>query len=245
MGGATFNKSLIQFSVDGWGCVPSLLFELRANSGGGNEYNDNLLQNALCMHCYTHCPQPCSRPLPTRASAGDCWTLKGKSGSVSGEVIAPFSWVLLHTRFWVFFFPSENLFPQYCVSSGNSMVQLMVTSSKRAYATPRFAAPRAPAPGSGHCWSIPRQKTYKHTKAGLAWSLWGLLVCTRFIMSSPSVSGETETNRDKPCAQGLILNVISHLRPSCWGFSFALGGGISFFWSDATFSCWWLFSSKL
>ena len=26
MGGAMFSKSLIQFSVDGWGCVPSLLF---------------------------------------------------------------------------------------------------------------------------------------------------------------------------------------------------------------------------
>ena len=26
--GAMFSKSLIQFSVDGWGCVPSLLFTL-------------------------------------------------------------------------------------------------------------------------------------------------------------------------------------------------------------------------
>ena len=33
------SKSLIQFSVDGWGCVPSLLFELRPNYGGGNEDN--------------------------------------------------------------------------------------------------------------------------------------------------------------------------------------------------------------
>ena len=29
------SKSLIQFSVDGWGCVPSLLFDLRPNYGGG------------------------------------------------------------------------------------------------------------------------------------------------------------------------------------------------------------------
>ena len=27
MGGAMLSKSLIQFSVDGWGCIPSLLFE--------------------------------------------------------------------------------------------------------------------------------------------------------------------------------------------------------------------------
>ena len=37
MGGAMLSKSLIQFSVDGWGCVLSLLFDLRPNYGGGNE----------------------------------------------------------------------------------------------------------------------------------------------------------------------------------------------------------------
>ena len=30
------SKSLLQFSVEGWGCVPSLLFDLRPNYGGGN-----------------------------------------------------------------------------------------------------------------------------------------------------------------------------------------------------------------
>ena len=41
---AMLSKSLIQFSVDGWGCVPSLLFDLRPNYGGGNEDNGGLLQ---------------------------------------------------------------------------------------------------------------------------------------------------------------------------------------------------------
>ena len=40
---------------------------------------------------------------------------------------------------------------QSCVSSGNSMVGLMATSSKRAYAIPRSAAPKAPAPVAVHC----------------------------------------------------------------------------------------------
>ena len=31
MGGAMLSKSLIQFSVDGQGCVPSLLFDLMPN----------------------------------------------------------------------------------------------------------------------------------------------------------------------------------------------------------------------
>ena len=92
-------KSLIQFSIDGWGCVPSLLFDLRPNYDGGNEDNGNLLRKVPCTHCYTRCPQPCSSPPPTHASAGDSWTLTGKSGSVSCGVIAPFSWVLVHTRF--------------------------------------------------------------------------------------------------------------------------------------------------
>ena len=37
MGGAMLGKSLIQLSVDGWGCVPSMLFDLRPNFGGVNE----------------------------------------------------------------------------------------------------------------------------------------------------------------------------------------------------------------
>ena len=52
------------------------------------------------MHALLHSvPQPCSRPPPTHASAGDSWTLPGKSGSVSCGVTAPFSWVLVLTRF--------------------------------------------------------------------------------------------------------------------------------------------------
>ena len=41
------SKSVIQFSVDGRGCVPSLLFGLRPNYGGGDEDNGNLLQKGL------------------------------------------------------------------------------------------------------------------------------------------------------------------------------------------------------
>ena len=77
------SKSLIQFSLDVWGCVPSLLFDLRPNYGGGNEDNGNLLQKVPCTHCYIQCSGPCSRPPLTHTPAGDSWTLMGKSGSVS------------------------------------------------------------------------------------------------------------------------------------------------------------------
>ena len=42
-GKAMLSKSLIQFSVDGWGCIPSLLFDLRPNYGEDNEDNSYLL----------------------------------------------------------------------------------------------------------------------------------------------------------------------------------------------------------
>ena len=42
IGGAMLSKSIIQFSVDGWGCVPSVLFDMRLNCARDNEDNDNL-----------------------------------------------------------------------------------------------------------------------------------------------------------------------------------------------------------
>ena len=111
MGRAMFSKSLVQFSVDGQGCVPSLLFDLRPGGGGGGGYEVEVEVEVevvrimatsfsrSCTHCCTQCPRCCSRPLSTQASAGDSWTLLGMSGSVSYGVTAPFSWVLVHTRF--------------------------------------------------------------------------------------------------------------------------------------------------
>ena len=50
---AMLNKSLVQFSVDGWGCVPSLLFDLGPNYGGGNEDSGDLLQKVPCTQLCT------------------------------------------------------------------------------------------------------------------------------------------------------------------------------------------------
>ena len=52
---AMLSKSLIQFSVDGQGCVPALLFKLRPNYGGGNEENGDLLQKVPCTHYLIQC----------------------------------------------------------------------------------------------------------------------------------------------------------------------------------------------
>ena len=58
MGRAMFKKSLVQFSVGGHVCVPSMLFDLRPNSGGGNEDNGDFLQKVPYRHCCTQCSDP-------------------------------------------------------------------------------------------------------------------------------------------------------------------------------------------
>ena len=74
--------------------------------------NGDLLQKVPCTHCCSQCPRPCSRPPLTHASAEDSWTLTGNSGAVSCGVTAPFSWVLIHTKFCLF--PSRVYFPVLC-----------------------------------------------------------------------------------------------------------------------------------
>ena len=171
------SKSLIQFSVDGCACVPSLLFDLRPNHGGGNEDNGDLLPKVLFKHCCTQCPRLCSRPPLTHVSARDSWTFMSKSGSVSCGVTIPFSWILVCTRFCFALLASVS---QSCVSSRGSVVGLMVTSPNRAYAIPKSAVPRASSPAAVHCCPVPLQETLKH-----------------FLLSLCGVSGSW-------CTQGLF-----------------------------------------
>ena len=113
------SKSLIKFSVDGRGCVPSLLFGLKPNYGEVNEDNGDLLQKVPCTHCCTQCPQSCNRTLLTHTSTRDSWTFTGKSGLVFCRDTVPFSWLLAHLH-KVLFVPSKSLFPQSC---GNSVIK--------------------------------------------------------------------------------------------------------------------------
>ena len=85
MGKTMLNKSLIQFSVDGWVCVwpivwpedlPKGLLEAQGTS-----------QDGCCQ-----CPWPCNRPVSTHAPTSDSRALTDKSDSVSCGVTAPFSW---------------------------------------------------------------------------------------------------------------------------------------------------------
>ena len=148
MGGAMINKALIQFSVVGWSCSPSLLFtcdqtmvevvKIMVTSSKGPMYR--LLHSVLpTLQQATADPRLCWRLLDTHRQV---WVslLWGHCSFLLGPVVHK-----------VLFVPSKSLFPQSCVSSGSSLVGLMVTSSKRVYAIPKSAASRAPAPEAAHC----------------------------------------------------------------------------------------------
>ena len=94
------------------------------------------------------------------------------------------------------------------------MLGLMATSSKRAYATLRSAAPKAFSPVAGHCLPIPALK-------GRSGSV---------SVGSPGVYMFCLSPlKDLWLVWGLIPNAISLLLPSCWGLSFALGHETPFF----------------
>ena len=139
----------------------------------------------------------------------------GKSGLVSCGVTAPSSWVLVRTRFCLY--PPSVCFPSPVLSSGGFMLGLMATSSKRAYAIPRSAAPKAPAPDcqqAVHCWLVPLLKGRSGSVSV------GSPGVHRFCLSPLKHLWKV---------WGLILNAVLPLLLSCCSFSFALGHGISFF----------------
>ena len=168
--------------VNGLGCVPSLLFDLRPNYGGGIEDNGDLLQKVPCRHCYTQCPQPCSRPPLTHTSAGDCWASLGQS-LVGSLLLSPGSWC---TQGFVCVL-QESVSPVQCkfwqLYHGVNGDLLL-----RAYAIPRSTAPRAlaPAPVAVHCWHVPSQETPKQfclSPCGVSLCAQALFVCSEHLSS--------------------------------------------------------------
>ena len=97
---------------------------------------------------------------------------------------------------------------QSCVRSGSSMVELMVTSSKRAYTIPKSTAPRAPVNLAGHSDPYLRRR-YSNTQRQVWLSLCG-------VSGSWCTQGLFELSEHLWQVRVLILNVILPLLPSCW-----------------------------
>ena len=153
---------------------------------------------------------------PTHNSAGDSWTLPGKSGSVLCGVTAPFSWDL-GIQDSLCAPPSPRVYFPGLYKFWQLYGGLMVTSSKRAYVISKSDATRDPVPVAVHCWPVPPQEMLKHSSISVSvgplgsWCAQGLSV--------PSENPWKEWV--------LILNVNSPLLLSYWGFSFALGHVVS------------------
>ena len=140
MAGAMLSTSLIQFYVDGQDCVHSLLFDQTMV-----EVMKIMLtsfKSLFASIASLSVPDPAAghhRPTPALETLGHSWASLGQS--LAGSLLSsPGSWCTQG-----FVCASKSLFPWSCVSPGGSLVGLMVTSSKRAYAIPRSAVLRAPA----------------------------------------------------------------------------------------------------
>ena len=99
-----------------------------------------------------------------QATTSPClyWRLLDTDGQVWVSLLWDLCFFLLDpVGHKVLFVPSESLFPQFFVISGSSMVELIATSSKKAYAISRSSAPRAPAPVAVHCSPVLLQETLR------------------------------------------------------------------------------------
>ena len=178
----------------------------------------------------------------------------GKSGPVSFGVPAPFSWALVHTRFclcplrvcfsggfWVLLLDPQdgksvvgprtsatmpeliwyNFSPVYQLSAHGSIVELIAPSSKRTYTicyASQVCCSQSPCP-CGRSLLTRASARDTQTLKGRSGS-----VSCQGHCSLPLVSSEHLWQ-----VWDFVLNAIAPVLPSCWGFAFALGQGVSFF----------------
>ena len=164
MGGAMLSKSLIQFSIDGESCLPSLLFTWGQTMVEVMKIMVTSFKRSRACTAILRDPNPAAghhRPMPLLETPGYSQASLSQS-LVRSLLLSPGSWC---TRFCLC---PPRVYFQSCVSSGSSMVGLMVTPSKRAYAIPKSAAPRAPVPVAVHCWPVPPQEMLKHSSVSVS-----------------------------------------------------------------------------
>ena len=94
MGGAMLSKSLIQFSVDGWGCAPSLLLDLRPTMVEVMRIMVTSLKRSHVHIATLSAPDPATghhKPTSPSETLGHSWASLGQSLVVS-LLLSPGSW---------------------------------------------------------------------------------------------------------------------------------------------------------
>ena len=208
---AMLSKSLIQLSVGGWGCVPSLLFYLRPNYGGGNEYNDDPFKRSHAGTATLSAPNLAAGhciPTPLPETPGHSWASVGQS-LVGSLLLSPGSQSTQGSVCAL----QESVFPVLCKFwwlSGGVNCNLL----QEGLCHTQIYCTQSPCP-----WSSPLLTGTStgdiHTQFWL--SFWGGVWCAQDLF--------------EPLwrIRGLILIVILPFLPSCWCFSFAPGNEVSFF----------------
>ena len=165
------------------------------------------------MYCYTQCPQPCSRPPPTNTSAGDSWTLRASLGQslVGSLFLSPGSWC---TRFCLspprVYFLVLCKFWQLCGGDNGYLLQEGLCHI-------HISCTQSPCPCG--------RPLLTHTSTGDAQTQFRLSFCG--VLGSWCTQGLIEPSEYLWWEWGLSLSMNSPLLLSCWGFSFALGRGVS------------------
>ena len=142
------SKSLTQFSVGRGSCVPSLLFTWGLTIVEAMKIMVTSFKRSHACTATLRAPNPAAghhRPIPPLETPGHsqaslCLSLVGSLLLSRGSYYTQGSVCAL-----------QESVSQSCVSSDRSMMGLMLTSSKRADAIPKSAAPRAPVPVTVHC----------------------------------------------------------------------------------------------
>ena len=91
MGGVMISKSLIQISVGGWSCVPSLLFTFVQAMVEVMKIMVTSINMAHACTTTVSAPSLLSMPLLTHASTGDYWALWASLGQslVGSPLLSP------------------------------------------------------------------------------------------------------------------------------------------------------------
>ena len=168
------SKSLIQFSVGGQGCVPSVLFTW-------GQTRVEVMKIMVTFFKRSQAPRPAAgrrRPTPLLETPGHSQASLGQS-PVGSLLLSPGSWC---TRFCLCLprvcFPVLWKFWRLYGGVDGDLLQ-------EASATPRSAAPRASAPAAGHCRPEPPQEMLRQ----LCLSLRGVPGAHKVCLSLLSVSG--------------------------------------------------------
>ena len=133
------SKSLIQFSVGGQGCVPSLLFTWGQTRVEVMKIMVTSFKGSHACTATLTAPNPAvghHQPTPLLETPG--YSQASLNQSLMGSLLlSPWSWCTQVSA--------------SVLQESSSTMGLMATSSKRAYAIPKSAAPRTPVPVAVHC----------------------------------------------------------------------------------------------